>query len=70
MLHVIDIFVDVHLFCRLLNAGLDQAVFTVVLAALIIKYVMFESRGDLEEALMQDALHPQDSSTHETKGKC
>ncbi|KAK4304019.1 hypothetical protein Pmani_024012 [Petrolisthes manimaculis] len=57
-----------HVVVRLLNAGLDQAVFTVVLAALIVKYVLFESRGDLEEAIMQDALIPQDSSTHDIKG--
>lgn len=49
-------------FYRLLNAGLDHIVFMVMLVALIIKYVLFESQGQLEESLIHDSLiTPQDT---------
>lgn len=62
---------DPHIIVRLLNAGLDHIVFMVILAALIIKYVLFESQGQLEESLIHDSLHhPRDSSsTLPAKGK-
>lgn len=51
-----------HYFYRLLNAGLDHIVFMVMLVALIIKYVLFESQGQLEENLIHDSLiTPQDT---------
>ncbi|KAK7082266.1 hypothetical protein SK128_026046 [Halocaridina rubra] len=51
---------------RLLNAGLDHVVFMVMLVALIIKYVLFESQGHLEEHLIHDSLLPpnNESSLH------
>ncbi|KAK8395425.1 hypothetical protein O3P69_006222 [Scylla paramamosain] len=62
---------DPHVIVRLLNAGLDHVVFMVILAALIIKYVLFESHGQLEESLIHDSLnHQQDSpSNSSAKGK-
>ncbi|XP_042216552.1 3-hydroxy-3-methylglutaryl-coenzyme A reductase-like isoform X2 [Homarus americanus] len=47
---------DPHVIVRLLNAGLDHIVFTVILVALIVKYVLFESQGQLEENLIHDSL--------------
>ncbi|XP_064110644.1 3-hydroxy-3-methylglutaryl-coenzyme A reductase-like isoform X1 [Macrobrachium nipponense] len=47
---------DPHVIVRLLNAGLDHVVFMVLLVALIIKYVLFESQGHLEEHLIHDSL--------------
>ncbi|XP_037796115.1 3-hydroxy-3-methylglutaryl-coenzyme A reductase-like [Penaeus monodon] len=53
---------DPHIIVRLLNAGLDHIVFMVMLVALIIKYVLFESQGQLEESLIHDSLiTPQDT---------
>lgn len=60
-------------YCRLLNAGLDHIVFTVILVALIAKYVLFESQGQLEETLIHDSLQspqdPLDNSGHPGKGE-
>lgn len=59
---------------RLLNAGLDHIVFMVILVALIVKYVLFESQGQLEENLIHDSLQPSqdalDNSGLTGKGKC
>ncbi|KAK8729133.1 hypothetical protein OTU49_008642 [Cherax quadricarinatus] len=53
---------DPHVIVRLLDAGLDHIVFMVILVALIVKYVLFESQGQLEENLIHDSLQPSQDS--------
>nr|XP_045613504.1 3-hydroxy-3-methylglutaryl-coenzyme A reductase-like isoform X2 [Procambarus clarkii] len=53
---------DPHVIVRLLDAGLDHIVFTVILVALIVKYVLFESQGQLEENLINDSLQTSQDS--------
>ncbi|CAL4119695.1 unnamed protein product [Meganyctiphanes norvegica] len=56
---------DPHIIVRWLNSGLDHVVFMVMLLALVVKYVLFESRGHLEEHLIHDSLVANRQNLHE-----
>ena len=52
---VIYFYFDLFDFFRCLNASLDQIVFTVVLSALLVKYVFLDSSGPIVDTLLNDA---------------